>query len=51
MAAAACGNTSLSLLQQLSAFFLAILCHSQSDDHPQEDLAKIKLNLKSQMFF
>ncbi len=26
-----------------------ILCYSQSDDHPQEDLAKIKLNLKSQM--
>jgi hypothetical protein len=26
-----------------------IFCYSQSDDHPQEDLAKIKLNLKSQM--
>jgi hypothetical protein len=35
----------------LSAF-LAILCHSQSDNDPQEDLAKFgyKLNMKVKLY-
>ncbi len=41
----------MSAAAELSAFFWQFLCYSQSDDHPQEDLAQNQAKSEKPIFF